>query len=85
MDKLLKALPHFINWPVFYRLVRTAFVTAVAETWAMGIDWTNPDQAIKAAVVSIAAGFLVALGKGIRDAWGHSDVKKGFINRLLPI
>lgn len=81
----MDTLKGFVSWPVVYRLVRAAIVTAVAQTVAMSVNWSNPEQATRTVAVSLSVGFLLALGKGIRDTWGHEDDSKGAINRLLPI
>lgn len=69
---------------VLYRLVRGAVATALAQTLALQVDWAKPEVAIKALAVSFVTGFLLALGKTIREIYG-ADNKDGKVDRMLPI
>lgn len=74
-----------ITWAVIYRLLRGAAAAAITQAVVLQPDWSKPEEAIRTLVVSFIVGFLLALGKGIRDIWGNSDESKGLINRALPV
>lgn len=75
MDKI-------VNIEVIWRLVRGAVATAVVQTFALQTDWTNLDQALRVVIISLVTGFLLALGKALRDEFGNKDTSKGVINKM---
>lgn len=83
MTKLI--LPEVYSyWKVLaYRVIRGAFATALTQTLLLQPDWTKPDEALKVLVVSLVSGFLLALGKAIRDEFGDKTYNK--IDKLMPL
>lgn len=72
----------FPEWAkILYRGVRGALITALTQTLVLKVDWTQPDQALKAMGVSLLSGFIVALGMWIRDLLGETNV----ISKVMPI
>ena len=66
---------------VAWRLIRTALATALVQTLALNVDWSNPEQAARTLLISFGAGFLTALGAGIRDHFGNKS-KTGMIHKI---
>jgi hypothetical protein len=76
------AKKEFPEWArVLYRGARTAAVTAFAQTVTLNVNWTNPQEAMKALVVSFGSGFLVAFGMWLRDQFGE----KALVSKVMPI
>ena len=57
---------------IIWRFVRGAVATAIAQTAVLQIDWSNPEQAIRALFVAFISAFLLALSKAVRN----SDLSK---------
>ena len=71
-------------WKVLlYRVVRGAFATALTQTLLLNPDWAKPEEAIKVLAVSLVSGFLLALGKAVRDEFG--DEKYNKVDKLMPL
>jgi len=66
---------------IIYRGFRTSFASAVAQTVAIKVDWTKPEEAIRTLIVSFFAGFLVAVGMYVRD-WFKPD---SIVSKVTPI
>ena len=76
--------PEYAEWKVLaWRMVRGAVATALAQTLSMQVDWTKPEVAVRTLVISLISGFLLALGKGIRDHFGDNDQSAGLVNKLI--
>ena len=72
----------FSEWKkIVYRGVRTAIAAAVAQAWAVKVDWSNPEEGVRTLVASFVAGFLVALGMWVRDFFKPTDM----VSKVLPI
>lgn len=72
----------FPEWvKVLYRGVRTALVTALTQTLVLKVDWTNPQETLRAMGVSLLSGFLVSLGMWLRDQLGETNV----ISKVMPV
>ena len=65
-----------------WRFIRVAVGVAIAETVIIKPDWTNPELAVRSLVVAFVSGFLVALGKVLRDGFGNEDKSEGLLNKL---
>jgi len=52
-----------------WRGVRTCFVVALVEVLAIPQDWSQPGAALRSLAIALASGFVVALGKYIRDEY----------------
>lgn len=56
---------------------------AYLECFAVAYQkWTDPKQAAAAIGISLASGFLMALGVAIREWFGNEDKSKGVVNKL---
>ena len=55
---------------MLWRLLRTAVAASVAQTLAMTVDWTEPEQAARTITISFIAGVLTAIGKAVRVEFG---------------
>ncbi|MDQ3098902.1 MAG: hypothetical protein M3Q44_04090 [bacterium] len=76
--------PNYPLWKkVLWRLVRTALATAIAGTFALKPDWSEPEQAISILTMTFLSGFIVAIGMGIRDIASSED--KSSLWQKLPV
>lgn len=73
--------PQWGTW--LWRAVRTAVATAIAQTVATKVDWTNFDSAWRTVAVSFVAAFLVALSLAVRDLLAPDN--PGAMVQKLPI
>lgn len=72
----------FPEWGrILYRGVRGAVVTAMTQTLVLKVDWSNPQEAVKAFGVSFLSGFMVALGMWVRDLMGETNI----VSKTMPI
>ena len=74
-----KEFPEWIK--VLYRGMRTALVTAMTQTLVLQVDWSKPEEALRAMGVSLLSGFLVSLGMYFRDLLGEKNV----VSKIMPL
>jgi hypothetical protein len=78
----------FPEWAIIlYRGVRAAVAAGIAQAFILQPDWSNQDEAIRVVCVAFLSGFVVALGKWLRDIldkqFGFDEKSK--IQQLMPI
>ena len=72
------------DWQTYaWRWARGAFTSALAQTLALNVDWSNRDVAIKTLAISFVSGTLLALGKYIREEF--TDTPVGKVANKLPL
>ena len=59
-----------------WRLVRGAIAAAAAQTFALQVDWANPDVAVRTLVASFVTGFILALSKAARNTSENAVIQK---------
>lgn len=67
----------------FVVLVVTAATTAITGLVAVPVDFNDPKKTASTFAVAFAVGFLMALGKLVRDQWGNPN-GSGAVNKLTP-
>ena len=78
----------FPEWAIIvYRSVRAAVGAGIAQALILQPDWSKQDEAIRLICVSFLTGFIVALGKYLRDfldeQFGLDEKSKAA--QLMPI
>jgi len=78
----------FPEWAIIvYRAVRAAVGAGIAQALIVQPDWSNQDETIRLLCISFLTGFIVALGKWLRD---YLDKEFGYdanskVSQLMPI
>ena len=78
----------FPEWAIIvYRGVRAAVAAGIASALIMQPDWSKQDEAVRILCVAFASGFIVSLGKYLRDIldkyFGYDEKSKPA--QLMPI